>query len=211
MKRIELPKIYKLNNEIYFNGSPTKNTLDNMLKERINDNQIEEFNFENNKVSIDKLYTYDKNGNVSLKQMNPELSQKMNELVDICEKNGIPIKITESLRTAKRQDELYAQGRTVSGNIVTNAKGSDYNSFHQWGIAFDVCINDADNAYDIEKLKKVGELGKSIGLEWGGDWENFVDMPHFQLKGYENGIQELKDKYGNPGKFAESWDFTNNY
>ena len=29
--------------------------------------------------------------------------------------------------------------------------------------------------------KIVGKLGKSIGLEWGGDWE-FVDEPHFQLR-----------------------------
>lgn len=23
---------------------------------------------------------------------------------------------------------------------------------------------------------------RNIGLEWGGHWDNFVDMPHFQLK-----------------------------
>jgi peptidoglycan L-alanyl-D-glutamate endopeptidase CwlK len=30
---------------------------------------------------------------------------------------------------------------------------------------------------------KAAELGKSVGLEWGGDWKGFKDMPHFQYTG----------------------------
>lgn len=62
------------------------------------------------------------------------------------------------------------------GDVVTNAKGGQ--SFHQYGIAFDIYTTD---------YKKAGQIGKSIGLEWGGDWKgNLVDRPHFELKkGYK--------------------------
>ena len=33
---------------------------------------------------------------------------------------------------------------------------------------------------DAEKFKKMGRLGKQVGLEWGGDFKDIVDYPHFQ-------------------------------
>jgi peptidoglycan L-alanyl-D-glutamate endopeptidase CwlK len=41
---------------------------------------------------------------------------------------------------------------------------------------------------DIEGFKNFGDLvkkiaeGLSIEIEWGGDWKNFKDYPHWQLK-----------------------------
>ena len=175
---------------------------------------IEELSFsEIGTISTDenKKYEIDENGNVSLTEVHPELEMKMKNLVEKCAEAGIEIRITESLRTTERQDELYYQGRNENGDIidksiiVTNAKGSDYNSNHQWGIAFDVCINDKSDPYNEELLNKVGEIGKSIGLDWGGDWETFVDKPHFQLQGYDE-VSILKEKYQNPGVFSETWD-----
>ncbi|NIO68096.1 MAG: hypothetical protein GTN71_03315, partial [Anaerolineae bacterium] len=29
---------------------------------------------------------------------------------------------------------------------------------------------------------RLGEIGKGLGLEWGGDWPDLVDMPHFELR-----------------------------
>jgi peptidoglycan L-alanyl-D-glutamate endopeptidase CwlK len=31
--------------------------------------------------------------------------------------------------------------------------------------------------------QKIGEIGKSCGLEWAGDWEDFKEFPHFQYTG----------------------------
>ncbi|MGN7308723.1 M15 family metallopeptidase, partial [Bacillus subtilis] len=36
---------------------------------------------------------------------------------------GIPIVITQGLRTVAEQDALYAQGRSKPGKVVTNARG----------------------------------------------------------------------------------------
>lgn len=191
--------------EIDYNITPTNYSQDLTITEHVvntTGNGTKEINLQFPKK---QLYDYDENGNVSLKETHPILKEKMELLQELCKQEGINIKITESVRTVERQNELYEKGRSTSGDIVTNAKGEDYNSFHQWGIAFDICINEIDNAYNIEKLKRVGEIGKSIGLEWGGDWTTFTDMPHFQLPGYEDGISKLKEQYENPAEFADTW------
>lgn len=137
----------------------------------------------------------------------PELIELSQKLISECEKQGLKIKITQTIRTVAQQDELYAQGRTKPGNIVTKAKGSSYSSMHQWGIAFDICRNDGQGAYNEsgQFFEKVGEIGKSIGLEWGGDWTSIIDKPHFQLSDWGSTPTKLKAQYGNPNNFYKSW------
>lgn len=146
-------------------------------------------------------------GGVSITQCHPTMIKKMNQLVAECAKKGLKIRITQTYRTVEQQDALYAQGRTKPGNIVTNAKGSSYSSMHQWGIAFDFCRNDGKGAYNDSDgfFRKVGQVGKSIGLEWGGDWKSFVDKPHFQLSDWGSSVSGLKRQFGNPQKFASTW------
>ena len=148
-------------------------------------------------------YIIDENGYVSLVNVHPELKVKMRELIDACESEGINIRITQDLRSVSEQDALYSQGRDGNeGSVVTNAKGSDYASNHQWGVAFDVCINDSNDAYNIDLLERVGEIGKSIGLEWGGDWTDFPDYPHFQLEG----CSSIREIYDTPADFVnDNW------
>lgn len=69
----------------------------------------------------------------------------------------------------------------MKGKIVTNAKAGM--SMHEFRVAFDVCINIKGKCYDEGLLKKVGKIGESIGLTWGGNFKGFVDMPHFQYTG----------------------------
>lgn len=131
--------------------------------------------------------------------------KKAKKLVKLCKKQGLLIKITDTFRTEKEQDSLYLQGRRgVSGEaIVTNARGRDYSSMHQWGVAFDICRIDGRGAYYNGDLffQKVGKIGKEIGLIWGGDWTSPRDMPHFQLKKFGNTPVILKSMYNNPTTF----------
>lgn len=148
-------------------------------------------------------------------KLHPRLQDKANELVALCKKNGITIKIGECYRSVEEQNALYAQGRTKPGNIVTNAKGTSYSSQHQWGIAFDFFLDmdidgdgkKSDDAFNNKKstFNKVGKLGKSIGLGWGGDWTSPVDMPHFYLPDWGKTTSKLKEKYGTPEKFKKTW------
>lgn len=142
-----------------------------------------------------------------ISQLHPDLQKKVVQLKEKCEKAGLKIGISECLRTVKEQDELYAQGRTKPGRIVTNAKGYSYSSMHQWGVAFDFYRNDGKGAYNTSGkfFERVGAIGKTIGLEWGGDWKTFVDRPHFQLPNWGSTTAKLKVVYGTPEKFIETW------
>lgn len=130
------------------------------------------------------------------------------KLITECAKQGLTVKLGECFRSAQEQDALYAQGRTKPGNIVTNARGSSYSSMHQWGVAFDVIRNDGKGAYNNSGnwFQKVGKIGKSLGLEWGGDWTSPVDMPHFQLPDWGSTPTRLKQLYGNVNTFKRTWE-----
>ena len=143
-----------------------------------------------------------------ISKLHPRLIEKVYMLKDLCAKNGLKIGIGECVRTKEEQDALYRKGRTEKGSIVTNAKGSTYSSMHQWGVAFDFYRNDGKGAYETRDgfFDKVGKLGKSIGLMWGGDWKSPVDKPHFQLPDWGSTATKLKKLYRTPYEFMESWE-----
>ena len=97
---------------------------------------------------------------VDLNKLHPYLKYKLKLLLKSCEKQGIYLIITEGYRTKEYQDELYAKGRTKPGIVVTNARGSDYSSQHQWGVAFDIAINDNKLLYDVNTIRKVANIAK---------------------------------------------------
>lgn len=138
----------------------------------------------------------------------PRLQKLAEQLVEECKKQGLLIKIGECFRTVEEQDALYAQGRTAPGQKVTNARGNTYSSQHQWGIAFDFFRNDGTGAYNESGsfFERVGAIGKSLGLGWGGDWKSIVDKPHFYLPDWGSTTAQLKQLYGTPDKFKTTWE-----
>lgn len=137
----------------------------------------------------------------------PRLQVLAAKLVEECSKQGLKIAIGETFRTVAEQDALYAQGRTKPGNKVTNAPGSTYSSYHQWGTAFDIYRNDGQGAYNESGnfFGRVGAIGVSIGLEWGGNWKSPVDKPHFQLPNWGSSTSGIKKLYANPEEFKKTW------
>lgn len=112
--------------------------------------------------------------------LKPKVKKFAEKLCDECKKVGYNIIFTHTLRTIEEQDELYAQGRTKPGKIITNAKGGF--SFHNYGVAFDICpvVNNKLDWNNINLFDTIGKIGISLGLEWGGSWKELVDRPHFQ-------------------------------
>lgn len=111
-------------------------------------------------------------------------------LIDFAFACGVPIVITQGLRTIAEQDALYAQGRTKPGQIVTNARGGY--SYHNFGVAIDfaLLLPDGGVSWDtrrdgdgdgIADWDEVVAQAKRIGWEWGGDWRSFTDLPHFEM------------------------------
>lgn len=139
--------------------------------------------------------------------LHPDLQNLIAKLKKKCNAAGLKIGIGECYRSVAEQDKLYAQGRTTSGSIVTNAKGSTYSSMHQWYVAFDFYRNDGKGAYNDSDgfFTKVGKIGQELGLEWGGSWKKPVDKPHFQLPNWGSTTSKLKQIYGSPEVFKKNW------
>jgi peptidoglycan L-alanyl-D-glutamate endopeptidase CwlK len=93
-------------------------------------------------------------------------------------------------RTAEMQAELYSKGRSRCDGYIKV-------SHHQLGNAVDL-IPYIDKKYTWENLKAFMDIHKAViqswnemrdeglvtgvQLIWGGDWKNFVDLPHYQIR-----------------------------
>ncbi|WP_214659097.1 M15 family metallopeptidase [Candidatus Formimonas warabiya] len=138
--------------------------------------------------------------------LHPDLQTKCNRLIDLAKSKGHNIIITQTLRSKQEQDDMYAQGRTKPGKIVTEVKYP--RSMHCWGLAFDIAVLlNGLVTWDTKFYDQIGPLAAAIGLEWGGSWKSFVDKPHYQLPGYD--VDDLIKKYGAPEKFMKSWEGIN--
>jgi len=133
----------------------------------------------------------------SLDDLEPHVAQMARAMITAAAAEGIKLLVTFTSRSDAEQDYLYSLGRTrligrdgtryKKGQTVTNAKAGD--SWHNWRRAFDVVplkdngTADWDNSSPaaIKRWHRIGEIGKSVGLEWGGDWKR-PDMPHFQFR-----------------------------
>lgn len=107
------------------------------------------------------------------------LEKKAIKFLEKCSRQGYDLRITQGFRSAKVQDDLYAQGRTKAGKIVTNATSK--NSKHCIGRAFDIAFVGSEPYPKNADWKAIGEIGKSCGLKWGGDFKSFVDKLHFDI------------------------------
>ncbi|WP_370866604.1 M15 family metallopeptidase [Saccharibacillus sp. JS10] len=143
--------------------------------------------------------------------LHPEVQSKMNTLIRQAKDRGIDVVITSDFRSSAEQDRLYRQGREDPGNIVTNARGGQ--SYHNYGLAIDFALLDKSGkiVWDMEQdlndngrsdWLEVVDLAKTLGFEWGGDWENFRDYPHFQMKfGYS--LRQLQQGKAPEGSITE--------
>lgn len=115
-----------------------------------------------------------------------ELQLFLNEVIKDC---PIPFSISCGHRTIKEQQELYKQGRTKAGKIVTQIDGIKTLSKHNYfpSEAFDIFINIKGKEWDLTLIKAVAShillsaKKHSINIEWGGNWKKFKDYPHFQI------------------------------
>lgn len=142
-----------------------------------------------------------------LTQLHPKLQAIIPRLIADCAALGLPVLVTDGMRTKAEQDTLYAKGRTAPGSIVTNVRYPS--SMHNWGVAFDFCRNVKGREYDDadDFFFRVASVAKTYGLDWGGDWKTFVDKPHLQLAEYslDGTTAYLRQTYGTPEQFVKTW------
>lgn len=107
--------------------------------------------------------------------------------------------VNEGVRTPARQKELYAQGRTKPGKVVTWTLKSNHfiNPRTGYGHAVDIYAFPYDPNQPIKTSKAIAQAmlraahELDIPLRWGADWDRdgvFYekgegDSPHFELWG----------------------------
>ena len=124
----------------------------------------------------------------------PKVQDMTRDFITQCKSQGIDVIITSTYRDKQEQDKLYAQGRTTSGNVVTNAQFGD--SMHNYKVAIDFAPINKDGVIawnDKALFTRIGQIGESCGFEWGGRWTSFLDLPHLQYTaGYS--LSDFKNK-----------------
>lgn len=116
--------------------------------------------------------------------LHPRLTKPLQQILEAMRALGHPMRVTEGVRTDERQRELYAQGRTAPGSIVTNCDGVTHRSRHQpqadgYGHAVDCCF-DSETPYE-GPWAVYGAAGEALDLVWGGRFTRLVDRPHLEL------------------------------
>jgi peptidoglycan L-alanyl-D-glutamate endopeptidase CwlK len=153
-----------------------------------------------------------------IQRLHPKLRVEAQLILDEVEAHltgRASIRITQGLRTIAEQNELYAQGRTKPGKIVTNARGGS--SYHNYGLAVDFALIvdggvswDTKADWDGDKVAdwmEVVKIFQKYGWEWGGNFKTMKDYPHFQ-KTFGYSIGDLKIKY-NKKDFMKDIDYLN--
>jgi peptidoglycan L-alanyl-D-glutamate endopeptidase CwlK len=135
-----------------------------------------------------------------LNHVHPDLVKVVTKAIETCPQRII---VTEGLRSYSRQLELYAQGRTKPGNIVTSTLASRHlPGADGLGKAVDLApisngVIDWNNANAFRLIGKHmmnAAMDLEVFIRWGWDWNrNGIlqergewDGPHFEL---------LKSKY----------------
>src|SRR3990167_3067368 len=110
----------------------------------------------------------------------PPFREKIRRLIVIAVESGLQVVLFESYRSQRRQLALFKQRKT---KLKTNG-------MHFYGVAADVVFRTVGGGWTWTPApggaggamwKRLGQIGKDLGLVWGGDWKGLVDCPHFQL------------------------------
>ncbi len=121
------------------------------------------------------MYLLDKRSLKNLQGVHPSLVQLMKTAIL---SSPFPFIITEGLRSTKRPQQLFQEGKTKT-----------LHSYHLGGRAVDIavlvnnCITWKYPYYE-KVAKHILTLAKekNLSITWGGTWKTFVDACHFQLE-----------------------------
>lgn len=138
-------------------------------------------------------FTLSKRSRTALQGVHPSLVRVVRRAIQISE---VDFMVTEGVRTPERQRELYAQGRTRPGKVVTWTLQSRHfkNAKTGFGHAVDLC----PAPYDYKDIRDFDRMAKAmfeaadvegVAIRWGADWDRDgnprergeSDSPHFEL------------------------------
>lgn len=115
--------------------------------------------------------------------------------IDCCKREGVDLLIYCTMRGSEEQAELYAQGRSTTGKVVTNARpGQSAHNPQKDGkaVAYDCvplqhgkAVWGSSSKEDARLWAIVVRCGESVGLEASARWQGKLkEQAHFQLKNW---------------------------
>lgn len=129
--------------------------------------------------------------------LHPAMQAKVNGLIALCHARDLDVWVCQGLRTFAEQNELYKQGRTKKGPVVTYARGGQ--SYHNYGLAVDLCFHGKSPFSEEHDWAGLVQAVKDSGLESGEGWG---DRPHAQISDIT--IAQLQTWHGKGG-IANVW------
>ena len=122
--------------------------------------------------------------NISLARLaavEPHLAERIKQLDALAPE--LNIQVVQGLRTWNQQNELYSQGRTSPGSVVTDAPAGF--SWHNYGLGVDVAPEEVTPGQPDWNTShpvwgRIVSLSSSVGLVSGATWRTFPDWPHLQ-------------------------------
>ncbi len=117
----------------------------------------------------------------TLEALNPRAAALATQLMMRAREKGIEARIISGYRSLEQQEELFKARRT---NVRR--------SVHNTGLAFDMGIFENGTFQNSSpQYDALGELGKSLGLVWGGEWKPFADKPHFETQDAKDIVKQM--------------------
>ena len=112
---------------------------------------------------------------IKIAELREDVQYAVLEWMRACFEQGYKFKISEAFRSEERQLELYAQGRTTQGNIVTWTRRSK----HTKRLAIDLYAANGINTPQF--FDTVAMIGKRFGITHPLAGAPYFDYGHFEL------------------------------
>lgn len=144
------------------------------------DGAVDQFEAESAEIAVE-LGIFDAASERCLRTLQPKAQREARVFLDRVLQAGITARVLSGTRTYAEQNALFRKGRFGDPSPkVTKARAGHSN--HNFGIAWDIGIFQNGKYLGNSPLyARAAALGKTPGIEWGGDWISFVDKPHYQL------------------------------
>lgn len=109
----------------------------------------------------------------SFSDLTPDVRERAEAFVQSANAQGLNVMVASTLRSCADQG-TSTEAIDIQGMKIKRAPGC--RSWHVWGRAFDLVLKQPS----ADRYAQLGALGKTFGLEWGGDFVSNPDPIHFQ-------------------------------
>ena len=144
---------------------------------------------------------FDARSERNIRSLQTEVQKRCRASLAAIRASGLDARVISGTRTYAEQTAIWRRGRFgTPGPIVSNAKAGQ--SWHNFGRAWDIGIFRPNGEYitDGPQYKEAAQVGLLPGIEWGGHWKSFKDLPHYQVTGGLNSLSAMRAQFESGGR-----------